>query len=128
MAKCHLELACPGLAAAVLWSPALSLVIIQDVQRLPSRSPLMSCHISVNELHIFNFFITHRLMFSRILPVCPNLPLPAVTSPRLYIYTLICKIYAKLEMLAIFHILLRLRPTCAGCACTARRVSDRAAS
>ena len=81
VAKCHLELACPGLAAAVLWSPALSLVIIQDVQRLPSRSPLMSCHISVNELHIFNFFITHRLMFSRILPVCPNLHLPAVQSP-----------------------------------------------
>ena len=80
VAKCHLELACPGLAAAVLWSPALSLVIIQDVQRLPSRSPLMSCHISVNELHIFNFFITHRLMFSRILPVCPNLHLPAVPS------------------------------------------------
>ena len=81
VAKCHLELACPGLAAAVLWSPALSLVIIQDVQRLPSRSPLMSCHISVIELHIFNFFITHRLMFSRILPVCPNLHLPAVQSP-----------------------------------------------
>ena len=69
-------------------------------------------------------------MFSRILPVCPDLHLPAVCSPlpRLYIYTLICKIYAKPEMLAIFHILLRLRPTCAGCACTARRVSDRAAS
>ena len=69
-----------GGRCVVLWSPALSLVIIQDVQRLPSRSPLMSCHISVNELHIFNFFITHRLMFSRILPVCPNLHLPAVPS------------------------------------------------
>ena len=80
VAKCHLQLACPGLAAAVLWwSPALSLVIIQDVQRLPSRSPLMSCRISVNELNIFHFFITHRLLFSRLLPVAPQ-PAPALPS------------------------------------------------
>ena len=79
-AKCHLQLACPGLAAAVLWwSPALSLVIIQDVQRLPSRSPLMSCHISVNELNIFHFFITHRLLFPRLLPMAPQ-PAPAACS------------------------------------------------
>ena len=73
------------------------------------------------------FYYTQTFVFQN----TPRVPQPAPACsplPRLYIYTLICKIYAKPEMLAIFHILLRLRPTCAGCACTARRVSDRAAS
>ena len=78
---------------------------------------------------IFSTFLLHTdFCFPEYSPCAPTCTCLQSPLPRLYIYTLICKIYAKLEMLAIFHILLRLRPTCAGCACTARRVSDRAAS